>query len=453
MTVSAGGPIVGVVGTGRMGSAMATALARAGRTPVLWNRDPAKAGALAASLGATVAGSAAGLAATSDVVLTMLADDEAVRAVYGGSDGLVAAARPGTVLVDCSTVTPGVLAEFVRDAGARGVGLLDAPVSGSTSTAESGQLTLMVGGEADDLERARPALEPLAKAIFHLGPLGTGSAMKLAVNTLIFGLNQALAEGLVLAEVAGVDRATAYDVLAASAAGAPFVGYKRAAFLDPAGTPVAFSVDLAAKDLRLITGFAAARGLDVPQALVNLGVVADASARGRGGADFAAVAEVLREAVANAPAEVAPRSSAKCRPSRPRNPSHAGGNHGRSDPHQERDRPHPGQRPGRAAPCRRAGRWRHDRRRRPRPHRGRRAGHRRRRRHRHPGLHRHPPAHVGDVDPDLRARLRADHVLRLDPRQVRARTTGPTTSTRRTCGAPSSASTRASRRSWTGRTS
>jgi 3-hydroxyisobutyrate dehydrogenase/2-hydroxy-3-oxopropionate reductase len=305
VTDPAGGVRVGVAGTGRMGSAMARALARAGRELVLWNRDAAKAGTLAGELGAGVVGTPSALAATADVVLTMLADDDAVREVYGGADGLLAAAREGTVLVDLSTVTPGVLGEFAGAASASGAGLLDAPVSGSTATAESGQLTLMVGGDAADLERARPALEPLAKAIFHLGPLGTGSAMKLAVNTLIFGLNQALAEGLVLAELAGIDRSAAYDVLAASAAGAPFVGYKRAAFLDPQGTPVAFSVDLAAKDLRLITGYAAALGLPVPQATVNLEVVADASAKGRGEADFATVAVVLREAVAT---EVAPGS-------------------------------------------------------------------------------------------------------------------------------------------------
>src|SRR4249920_1642109 len=140
-----------------MGSAMAHALAGAGRDLVLWNRDPSKAQALADELGASVAATPAALAATADVVLTMLADDDAVREVYGGADGLLAGSYAGTILVDLSTVTPGVL---------------DAPVSGSTATAASGQLTLMVGGAAADLERARPALEPLSRAIFHMGPLG-----------------------------------------------------------------------------------------------------------------------------------------------------------------------------------------------------------------------------------------------------------------------------------------
>jgi 3-hydroxyisobutyrate dehydrogenase/2-hydroxy-3-oxopropionate reductase len=118
--------------------------------------------------------------------------------------------------------------------------------------------------------------------------------MKLAVNTLIFGLNQALAEGFVIAERAGIDRALAYEVLAASAAGAPYVEYKRAAFLDPAGTPPVFTIELAAKDLDLITGFADRLDVPVPQARINLAVLRDALADGHAGADFASVAVHLR---------------------------------------------------------------------------------------------------------------------------------------------------------------
>jgi 3-hydroxyisobutyrate dehydrogenase-like beta-hydroxyacid dehydrogenase len=287
-------PVVGLVGTGRMGSAMARALAREGRTLVMANRSRAKCEVLAAEIGGRVVDSPAEVAAAADVTLTMLADDDAVTDVYGGPDGLLAGARRGSVLVDLSTVTPDVLRAFADRAREAGVGLLDAPVSGSTTTAESGKLTLMVGGEADDLDRARPALEPLATSIFHLGALGSGAAMKLAVNTIIFGLNGALSEGLVLAERAGIDRAAAYDVIAASAVGAPFVQYKRAAFVDPAGTPVAFSLDLAAKDLGLITAFAEALGVDVPQAATNLALVRAASTEGRGGNDFSTVAEYLR---------------------------------------------------------------------------------------------------------------------------------------------------------------
>ena len=287
---------VGVLGTGRMGGAMARALAAAGHHVVCWNRTGASAEALAERVGGRVVGRPADVAAAANVCVSMLADGAAVEAVFRGPDGLLAGARSDNVLVDCSTVAPATIRGLEAEARATGAGILDAPVSGSVSLAESGALTIMVGGEAADLERARPVLEALAKTVFNMGALGNGAAMKLAVNTVIFGLNQALAEGLVLAEAAGVDRAVAYDVLAASAVGAPYVSYKRAAFLDPVGTPVAFALDLAAKDLSLIDELADRTGAPVPQARVNLEVVAAAAAESGGDRDFSAVAEYLREA-------------------------------------------------------------------------------------------------------------------------------------------------------------
>ncbi|HET9346088.1 MAG TPA: NAD(P)-dependent oxidoreductase [Candidatus Limnocylindrales bacterium] len=285
---------VGLVGTGRMGSAMARALRAAGLEVTLHNRTPERAAALAAVLGCDTCASPAEVASKADIVLTMLADDDAVLHVWRGPNGLLAGARPETVLVDLSTVTPETIRSLEAGVRATGAGILDSPVSGSVTLAQSGQLTLMVGGTAEDLERARPALEPLAKTIVHVGPLGSGAAMKLAVNTVIFGLNEALAEGLVLAEAAGVDRAMAYDVIAASAVGAPYVGYKRAAFLEPGATPVAFSLDLAAKDLGLIHDLADRVGLDLPQAETNLEAIREASAGVGGDLDFSAVATHLR---------------------------------------------------------------------------------------------------------------------------------------------------------------
>jgi 3-hydroxyisobutyrate dehydrogenase/2-hydroxy-3-oxopropionate reductase len=285
---------VAIVGTGRMGSAMARALRAADASLVLHNRTTAPAEALGRELGATVVGSPAEAAATADVTITMLADDDAVADVFGGPAGLLAGARPGSVLVDMSTILPATIQALEPRATAAGVGLLDSPVSGSVALAQSGQLTLMVGGDAAVLERARPALEPLAKAIFHVGALGSGCAMKLAVNTVIFGLNGALAEGLVLAEAAGIDRALAYEVIATGAAGAPYVGYKKAAFLEPETTPVAFSLDLTAKDLRLIATLAGSLGVTMPQTRANAVLIEEAASDGRGSADFSTVAQELR---------------------------------------------------------------------------------------------------------------------------------------------------------------
>ena len=288
---------VGVLGIGRMGGAMARALAAAGFEVVCWNRTAAAAEALAAELGGRSARRPADVAAAAEVCVSMLADGPAVESVYRGSDGLLAGARSENVLVDSSTVPPVVIRGLAADARSAGAGLLDAPVSGSVALAGSGGLTIMVGGEARDLERARPVLDALAKTVFHMGPLGSGAAMKLAVNAVIFGLNEALAEGLVLAEAAGIERHAAYDVLAASAVGAPYVGYKRAAFLEPETAPVAFALDLAAKDLTLIAELAREVGVPVPQAMANLEVISAASAGGRGDRDFSTVAEHLRRSV------------------------------------------------------------------------------------------------------------------------------------------------------------
>ena len=286
---------VGLLGAGRMGCAMAHALGAAGFELVIWNRSPEPAERLAADVGGTVVARPADVAAAADLTVSMLADGPAVDAVYGGPDGLVAGARPANVFIDCSTVPPGALRGHEAAIRARDAGVIDAPVSGSVALARTGSLTLMVGGETGDVERAQPVLDALGATIFHLGPLGTGAAMKLAVNTVIFGLNEALAEGLVLAEAAGIDRAAAYDVLAASAVGAPYVGYKRAAFLEPEATPVAFALDLAAKDLRLIGELATSVGLELPQAATNLAVIEATAARDGGGRDFSTVATHLSE--------------------------------------------------------------------------------------------------------------------------------------------------------------
>jgi 3-hydroxyisobutyrate dehydrogenase-like beta-hydroxyacid dehydrogenase len=284
-----------VLGTGRMGSALAERLAGQGVAVVVYNRTPDRATALAERIGAAVAASPAEAASRADVVITMVADDAAVHDQFDGPDGIAAGIRPGSVAVDMSTVLPDTIRAVAPAVRARGAGILDGPVSGSVSSARAGELTIMVGGEADDLERARPILECLARRLFHLGPLGTGAVMKLAVNTLIFGLNGAVAEGLVLAERNGIDRTLAYEVLASSAAGAPMVGYKRANFVEPDTTPVAFSLALADKDLRLIRELAETSDTSMPQATVNLDTIQAAERSMGEHLDFSMVASHLRQ--------------------------------------------------------------------------------------------------------------------------------------------------------------
>jgi 3-hydroxyisobutyrate dehydrogenase-like beta-hydroxyacid dehydrogenase len=285
---------IAAIGLGRMGAAMARRFAADGHRIVAWNRDRAKADAVAADTGATVAGSPAEAAAGADVVITSLADDSAVRSVYLGDDGVVAGVAPGMVVADTSTVDPGTVVDVGTAVAGAGASFLDCPVSGSVASVEAGSLIVMAGGPAESLPVLESVFSSVAKQVVHCGPVGAGAATKLAVNGLVHGLNVALAEALVLAERAGVERSTAYEVFASGAAGAPFVQYKRDAYERPGETPVAFTLDLVAKDLELITGLAERVGAPMAQAETGLDVVRAAIAGGLGSDDMAAVAVHLR---------------------------------------------------------------------------------------------------------------------------------------------------------------
>lgn len=286
---------VAVIGTGRMGGAMAGTLHRAGFELVVWNRDRAKAERVAALLDVEVAQSAADAAARCDVVLSSLADDDAVERVYLGDAGVVAGVASGTIVVETSTIDPETVVRIGAAVETVGGEFLDAPVSGSVATVEQGALMIMVGGDVDVLSRVQPVLDSLATRVVHTGVRGSGAVTKLAVNGLVHGLNVALSEAIVLAERAGVDRAIAYDVFAGGAGGAPFVAYKRAAYLEPESTPVAFSLDLVAKDLDLITGLGRRVGAPMRQAETGLGIVNDAIGAGLADADLSALAIFMRE--------------------------------------------------------------------------------------------------------------------------------------------------------------
>jgi 3-hydroxyisobutyrate dehydrogenase-like beta-hydroxyacid dehydrogenase len=263
---------------------------------VVFNRTRARAEEVARATGAAVSDTAREAAAGAQVVLSSLADDAAVGAAYTGADGIVAGLQPGAIVLETSTIDPGTVHRFRPLVEDRRAFLLDTPVFGSVHLVEAGQLTVMVGGDPAVLERARPVLDPLARQVFHVGDLGSGAVMKLTVNAILHGLNLALAEGLVLAEQAGVARTTAYEVFASSAVAAPFVQYKRAAFEHPGETPVAFSLDLVHKDLDLILALASRAGAPMEQATTNRRVVEAAVAAGLGDHDLSELATYLREA-------------------------------------------------------------------------------------------------------------------------------------------------------------
>ncbi len=284
---------VSLLGVGRMGAAMVGTLRRAGFDVVVWNRTASKADAVAASTGASVAATPAEAASRAPIVLSILADDSSVTEVLlAASSGL----SSGSVVVDMSTIDPSTLLTVAPAVERAGASLLDAPVSGSVPQVENGALTIMVGGDSDQLDKVRPVLEVLGSNVLHLGALGSGATMKLAVNSMIHSINVALSEALVLAEKSGVDRARAYEVFATSAAAAPYVHFKRSAFERPDEADVAFNLDLVAKDLDLILGLAARVGAPVAQGSVNREVVGRAIAAGLGDDDLSAVAKHLRSA-------------------------------------------------------------------------------------------------------------------------------------------------------------
>jgi 3-hydroxyisobutyrate dehydrogenase-like beta-hydroxyacid dehydrogenase len=289
---------VGFIGLGRMGRPMAAKIAEAGFPLVVHNRTPAPAVAFAAEHGVAVADDLASLAGASDVVITMLADDVALREVMSGPRGLLAGVRPGALVIDMGTVGRREIVELGRAVAERGATLVDAPVSGVPKVAAEGRLVIMVGADDVILERARPVLAAMSERIIHVGPPGAGAAMKVAINAAIHGLNQAVSEALVLAERSGIDRSTAYETFVAGALSGPFVINRRHAFEHPGEGPQPFALRLAVKDLRLALELASEVDAPLEQAELNKRVLERAVAAGLGDLDESAVAEYLRREAA-----------------------------------------------------------------------------------------------------------------------------------------------------------
>jgi 3-hydroxyisobutyrate dehydrogenase-like beta-hydroxyacid dehydrogenase len=273
---------------------MARNLARAGLLVGVYNRTREPCDELARELEVTSCVTPSALAAVSDVLITMVADETASTDLYIGKHGFLETIRPGSIALEMSTVSIDHVHRLAALLEPYGCMFLDVPVSGSVSMAADASLTLLLGGEAETCRRVEPVLQALGSTIFHLGPVGAGAAMKLAVNAIIYGLNEALSEGLVLAERTGITRERAYEVFASSAVAAPFVHYRREAFERPGDVPVALRLRLAEKDCDLILQLAAEVGQPMPQTELNLEVLRRAAEAGFGEDDVSAVAEYLR---------------------------------------------------------------------------------------------------------------------------------------------------------------
>ncbi|WP_322516879.1 NAD(P)-dependent oxidoreductase [Rhodopseudomonas palustris] len=267
---------VGFIGLGKMGHGMAGRMLDAGFEVAVWNRNPAKADALI-SRGARRAATPAEAAHAADAIVTMVADDEASQAVWLGADGVATTAKVGAVAIECSTVSHQHALELAAALRARGLIYIDCPVTGLPDAAARGELTLLIGAEPSDLDAARPYLAPLGRTIRHFGPVGAGTVYKL-INNLMGAIQIAgIAEGIAMAEQAGLDMALVREAIAGSVVASPQVLRQAPRMIDRDFTNATFTAALRHKDARYAIELAKALRLELPLSLAALASYARAT--------------------------------------------------------------------------------------------------------------------------------------------------------------------------------
>jgi 3-hydroxyisobutyrate dehydrogenase len=278
---------IGVAGVGKMGSAIALRLIEVGHEVWVWNRSAGKVEPLQAA-GAQVAGTAAALARAVEAIITILSTAEAQESVYDGPSGLLAGKIAGKLVIDMSTVQPAqalALADKVTRAGAT---FVECPVGGTTGPARQGKLLGLAGGDAADVARARPILDALCRRLEHLGPIGAGSSMKLAINLPLLVAYQALGEAYVLCGHLGIEPKALMELFA-DTSGAPNIlkvrGPAVAEALAGGGIKATFDIDSIRKDLRTMIAEAKLRGAGLPLAERALAIFDEAASEGWGGRD------------------------------------------------------------------------------------------------------------------------------------------------------------------------
>ncbi|HET7181029.1 MAG TPA: NAD(P)-dependent oxidoreductase [Candidatus Limnocylindrales bacterium] len=283
---------VGFVGLGTMGGAMAANAKRAGFDVSAWNRTPGRAPELD-GLGVTTRDSAAAVAANSDIVITIVSDTPDVEAVLFGPGGVAEGAKPGTLVVDMSTISPSATRDFADRLAANGVQMLDGPVSGGSEGAKKGTLSIFVGGDAADLERARPVLKSLGTTITHVGPIGSGQAVKAVNQVILAGTYLGVAEGIVLALKAGLDVDQVVGALSGGAAQS-WVLANRSGRMKDNDYPLGFKVSLHRKDLGIALAMARELGASLPISALCESIEAGVMGQGHADDDMSAVARSIR---------------------------------------------------------------------------------------------------------------------------------------------------------------
>ena len=278
---------IAFIGLGIMGSPMAVHLAKAGHDVTGYNRTPEKAKPLV-DAGGRAAESVAEAVADAEVVAVMVPDSPDVREVLAGENGVFSGAKPGTLIIDFSSIRPDVTVELAEQAVAQGFRLIDAPVSGGEAGAINAALSIMVGGTAEDFAEAQPILDVVGKTVVHVGPNGSGQTVK-AANQLIVAANiQVLAEAVIFLEAYGVDTAAALKVLGGGLAGSKVLDQKGQKMLDRSFDP-GFRIELHHKDLGIVTSAAREAGVVIPVGALLGQLMASAKAVGDGALDHSAL--------------------------------------------------------------------------------------------------------------------------------------------------------------------
>jgi 3-hydroxyisobutyrate dehydrogenase len=284
---------VAFLGLGIMGSRMATNLCRAGFEVHAWNRTRARAEELAAEHGAVVADTPAEAAAAAGIAITMVVDSPEVEAVLFGPDGAAGGLSDGGLAIDMSTIAPSASRALGERLARRGIAFLDAPVTGSKPKAEDGTLTIMVGGDAAEFERAKPLFEAMGKLVLHVGPQGHGSMVKLINNTIAAVNTTAIAEGIDVGRRAGLDLDKLLEVVGAGSGASAMLDLKAQPIIEHDYEPL-FKLGHMLKDVRHCLAEAHQLGADMQVAAAAAALYAEADAAGHYDDDFAAVAESVR---------------------------------------------------------------------------------------------------------------------------------------------------------------
>jgi 2-hydroxy-3-oxopropionate reductase len=285
---------IGFVGLGIMGKPMAQNLMEAGFELVLHNRTRRKAEALAAEAGAQVADSPGEVAERSTITITMLPGPSEVERVFAGEEGLLEGAGEGSLLIDMSTISPVVTEELAEAAKENGASMLDAPVSGGDVGAIEGTLSIMVGGEEGDFERAKPLFEAMGKTVTHVGPVGAGQVTKAANQVVVALTIEAVSEALVLGSAGGVSPEKILDVLSGGLAGNKVMEVKREKFLSHNFDP-GFRSELHHKDLGIALSAGREYGVVLPVTAVVDQMLLSMRRKGWGGEDHSALLRVIED--------------------------------------------------------------------------------------------------------------------------------------------------------------